>query len=77
MTCENCRGPRRGDAVQYKVYPPGHTFAGQRLGGEEPKVLEYISDQWVIYSATSAQGEYLGEAVISRAEFDSRMERVR
>ena len=60
---------KAGDKIRYKKI-----VQGVRLGGAEPKVIDYISDEWVIFRVWSSKGEDLGQQVLGRENFDEQFE---
>ena len=77
MCCKNCCNTIKdeplkvGDTVGYRRH-----YNGTRIGGAEPKTIEYISEHTVVYSVMSAKGESLGEHSVRRDAFNDEFERV-
>jgi hypothetical protein len=51
-------------------------FDGVRIGGKEPKRLEFYGEKWVVWRTWSSKGEDLGESCTSRENFDEQFELV-
>lgn len=62
---------KAGDKIRYKKIT-----RGVRLGGAEPKRIEYLGDEWVIYRTWSSKGSDLGEYAVTREEFERDFELV-
>lgn len=65
-----------GDKIRHKkICDVGVGRPGVRLGGKEPKRLEFYGENWVIWRTWSSKGEDLGESCTSRGNFDNEFER--
>lgn len=60
-----------GDRIRCKRFA-----FGVRVGGAEPKTATCLSAAWAVYKVWSAEGRYICEIAMPRAEFDRDFEKV-